>query len=117
MVFIVIIILSFLLQLVLPWWVILVLSFAVCGMIGKTAKISFWQPFLAIFMLWVAMALYKSIPNNHVLATRVAEMIGVKLWFIILPLTAFIGGLVAGISGYCGFCFRKAVLNDKAKNN
>ena len=113
MVFLVVIIASFLLQMVLPWWAVVVISFATCGLIGKTGRIAFWQPFLAILFLWLGMALFKSLPNHNVLATRVAEMFGVKLWPIILLITMVLGGLVAGISGYCGYHFRKAIISLK----
>ena len=116
MVFLVIIIAAFLLQMILPWWVIVVISFATCGIIGKTGKISFWQPFFAISLLWLAMALFKSFPNQHVLATRVAQMIGVNLWPIVLVVTIVIGGLAAGICGYCGYHFRKAMILNTKKN-
>ena len=113
MVFLIIIIASFLLQMVLPWWVVIVISFATCGLIGKTGKISFWQPFFAILLLWAGMALFKSIPNHNMLATRVAEMLSVQLWPIVLGVTVILGGLVAGISGYCGYHFRKSVISIK----
>ena len=113
MVFIVIIVASFLLQMVLPWWIIVVISFATCGLIGKTGKISLWSPFFAILILWTGMALFKSIPNNNVLALRVAEMLGVKSWLLVLVLTSVLGAFCAGISGYCGYHFRKAVLSRK----
>lgn len=116
MVFLIIIIASFLLQMVLPWWVIILISFATCGIIGKTGKISFWQPFLAILILWIGMALFKSLPNNNVLATRVAEMLSVKQWPIVLAVTGILGGLVAGICGYCGYQFRKNMINTKTTN-
>lgn len=116
MVFIVIIIISFALQSFFPWWVVIVASFATCGIIGKTAKISFWQPFLAIVVLWTAMALYKSMPNHHLLAARVAEMFGLKVWPAILAVSALIGGLVAGVSGLCGYYFRKSTITPKAKS-
>lgn len=116
MVFLVIIIASFFLQLVLPWWVVIILSFATCGLIGKTVKISFWQPFFAILLLWLGMALFKSLPNDNVLATRVAEMVGVKLWYVVLVLTGLLGGLAAAISGICGYHFRKAVIVSKKSN-
>jgi hypothetical protein len=114
MVFLVIIIAAFLLQMFLPWWVIIVIAFATCGIIGKTGRISFWQPFLAIALLWAGMALFKSFPNHHVLASRVAEMLGVKLWPIVVVITSLIGGLAAGISGFCGYNFRKAMIVKKA---
>ncbi|RWU08404.1 hypothetical protein [Pedobacter chitinilyticus] len=116
MIFIVILIISFALQSFFPWWVVIVVSFATCGIIGKTGKISFWQPFLAILVLWTGMALYKSMPNHHLLASRVAEMFGLKVWPAILAVTAIIGGLVAGISGLCGYYFRKSTITSKAKS-
>lgn len=116
MVFIVILIAAFLLQLVLPWWISLVISFAICGLIAKTAKIAFWSPFFAICILWIAMALFKSLPNYNILAGRVAEMLSLKAWWMVLLLTGILGGLVAAISGVCGYHFRKAVLLKKTNN-
>lgn len=113
MVFIVIIIAAFLLQTILPWWIVVIISFATCGIIGKTGKISFWQPFLAIFLLWIGVALFKSLPNHNLLAGRMAQMLSVKYWPIVLFATGLVGGLAAGISGYCGYQFRKAVLSMK----
>jgi len=115
MVFLIILIASFLLQMVLPWWVVVVISFAACGLVGKTGKIAFWSPFLAILILWTGVALLKSIPNDNVLAMRVAEMFGVKLWWVILVLSALLGAAAAGLSGYCGYHFRKALLYKKAQ--
>lgn len=113
MVFIVVLILCFLLQMILPWWIIVIISFVTCGLIGKTGKLSLWGPFFAILLLWTAMALFKSLPNNNILATRVAEMFGVQAWWLILVLTAILGAFISGISGYCGYHFRKAVLVSK----
>ena len=115
MVFIVILIFSFLLQLALPWWSIVVVCFATSGLIGKTAKISFWQSFFAIVILWSGVMLYKSIPNQHLLATRVAQMFEVKYWLAVLGITALLGGLSAGISGYCGYLFRKTIIAARSK--
>jgi len=114
MVFLIILIASFLLQLVLPWWVIVVISFATCGLVGKTSKVSFWHPFFAIVVLWTAMALFKSLPNHNVLVSRVAVMFGLDIWWLILAITGLLGGLVAAISGFCGYHFRKAVLIRKS---
>ena len=116
MVFIVIIILSFLLQLVLPWWIIVIISFATCGLIGKTGKIALWAPFFAILLLWTGMALFKSMPNNNVLAMRVAVMFGVQSWWLILVISALLGAFTAAVSGYCGYHFRKAVLVTKTNS-
>lgn len=110
MVFLIILIASFLLQLVLPWWVIVIISFVTCGLVGKTGKVSFWQPFLAILVLWTAMALFKSLPNHNILVSRIAVMFGVNLWWLVLAISSLLGSFTAAISGYCGYHFRKAVL-------
>lgn len=115
MVFIIILLAAFLLQMVLPWWIIVIISFATCGLIGKTGKIALWHPFFAILLLWTGVALFKSIPNEHLLALRIAEMFGVKSWELILLLSALSGAFVAGISGFCGYHFRKAVLVKKTQ--
>lgn len=117
MVFIVILIVCFLLQMVLPWWVIIVVSFATCGLIGKTRKISFWQSFFAVALLWMGYALFKSLPNDNLLANRVAVMIGVKQWWALLLITGLLSGLIAGISGLCGYFFRINVLLKKTNHN
>lgn len=113
MVFIVIVILSFLLQMVLPWWIIIIISFVTCGLIGKTGKIALWAPFFAILLLWTAIALFKTLPNDNILAMRVAQMFGIQAWWLILVLTALLGAFTAGVSGFCGYHFRKAVLVTK----
>ena len=115
MVFIVILIFSFLLQMVLPWWMVIIISFATCGLIAKTGKIAFWSPFFAIFLLWIGMALFKSLPNHNILASRVAEMFTLKAWWLMLLVTGILGGIVSAISGYCGYHFRKTVLIVKTK--
>jgi len=115
MVFIVIIIASYLLQLVMPWWIVVVVSFTTCGLIGKTGKIALWSPFFAILFLWLGMSLFESIPNDHLLAKKIAVMFGVQTWWIILALGAILGAFVAAVSGFCGYHFRKAVLQKKTE--
>ena len=71
-VFLIILVASFLLQIILPLWIIVIISFVTCGLIGKTGKIALWSPFLAIALLWTGVALFKSIPNQHLLALKKA---------------------------------------------
>lgn len=114
MVFLVILIASFILQLVLPWWIIVIISFVTCGLIGKTGKVALWHPFFAIIVLWTTIALIKSLPNHNILVSRVAEMFGLHFWWGILVISSLLGGFIAAISGFCGYHFRKAVLAHKS---
>lgn len=113
MVFLIILLLAFVLQLLLPWWIIVFISFITCAIVGKTGKVSLWAPFFAILLLWTTVALFKSIPNNYIMVRRVAEMLAVSNWWLVLIITSVLGGFVAGISGICGYHFRKALIPGK----
>jgi hypothetical protein len=113
-VFLIVLVASFLFQLVLPWWIIVIVSFITCALIGKTGKLSLWAPFFAIFVLWIAVALFQSVPNQHILVTRVAEMLGLNSWLLVLLFTALLGSFAAAIAGFCGHHFRKAMLAIKS---
>lgn len=115
MVFILTLVITFLLQLFLPWYAVLIVSFCICSVFSKTAKIAFWHSFFAILILWTAAALYKSIPNENILATKVAEMFSLKFWPAILATTSLLGALTAGISGICGHYFRKSLISHKGR--
>lgn len=115
MLFLVIIILSYLLQMVLPWWACIIVAFGACAIIGKTGKIALWSSFFAIFLLWTGMALFKSLPNEHILANRVAQAFFMQSWWQITLATGLVSGLVASISGLCGYHFRKSILALRSK--
>lgn len=110
MVFVVILILCATLQLLLPWWCIIAIAFITCSLIGRTPKISFWQAFLAVFLLWAGMCVYESLPNGNRLSNRVAIMFGLQYWPVLIFVTSLLAALVAGFSGLCGYHFRKAIL-------
>jgi len=78
-------------------------------LIGKTSKQCFWSGFGAVFIVWVVLALIKSIPNNQILVKRVAGMFQLPNWLLILLLTAIIGGLLGGLSAWSGMLVKKAV--------
>jgi CDP-diglyceride synthetase len=112
-VFLIVLVACFLLQLVLPWWVIVLVSFITCAVFRNTGKVSLWAPFFAVLLLWTSVALFKTMPNDNILVTRVAEMLGLKSWWLVLIVTALLGSFVAAVSGFCGHHFRKAIAPHK----
>jgi uncharacterized membrane protein len=108
MLFFIILISSLIVSFVLPWWIVAIISFLSALLIAKTSGHAFWSAFTAIFIVWVVMALFKSVPNNHILATRVAHLLPLGgHWELLLLITGFIGGLVAGMSALSGALVRK----------
>jgi hypothetical protein len=102
MLFFIILILSLIVSFVLPWWIVALISFLAALFIAKSSAHAFWSAFVAIFIVWVVMALFKSIPNDNILATRVSHLFHLPHWSLLLLVTAIIGGLVAGMSALSG---------------
>ncbi len=105
--FLLILILSFLAGLLFPWWVLIPIVFFMCNWRSKSFKSAFLISFLSVFLLWAVLSFYYSVANNHILAKRVAELFGLGnssiswLWMILLsPLPGAITAGFAGISGY-----------------
>lgn len=117
MLFILILLISLVAQFFLPWWVIAPIAFGLAARTNENGKKSFWNAFFAIFILWACMALLRSLPNENLLANRVAEMLSLPAasynWLILVFISGIIGGLVAGVSAFAGFQFRKAFLKSR----
>ena len=107
MLFTIIFILTLITSYVLPWWAVAVIAFAAAIYAGIKPGQAFWSGFGAVFCAWVIMALFKSIPNNHMLATRVAALFQLPHWSILLGITALIGGLVGGIAALSGYYVKR----------
>jgi hypothetical protein len=108
MLFLIILILSFVCSYFLPWWFVAVIAFAAALAIGKKPGRSFLAGFLAVFIAWAIMALLKSVPNDNILATRVAHLVQLPNWVTLLIAASFIGGLVGGLAALSGALLRKA---------
>jgi hypothetical protein len=108
MLFLIILILSFLASYFLPWWIVALIAFLAALFLGKTSGQSFWSGFGGIFIVWVILALIKSIPNDNMLASRVIQLFPLPhSWVLLLFITALIGGLVGGMSALSGILVKK----------
>jgi uncharacterized membrane protein YhaH (DUF805 family) len=95
----------------LPWWMVAIVAFLAAFFIGKTSGQSFWSGFGGVFIVWTLLALLKSIPNENMLAKRVAQLFLLPNWILILLVTALIGGLTGGMSALSGMLVKKAFKN------
>jgi hypothetical protein len=108
MLFIIILILSLIVGFITPWWAVAIIAFVVALYAGKTPLQAFWSGFLAIFIVWVVLILFKSVPNNHLLASRVAVLFHLPGWTVLIFITGLIGGLVGGMSAMSGVLVRRS---------
>ncbi|MEX0686463.1 MAG: hypothetical protein WD267_04660 [Balneolales bacterium] len=101
--------LAFLLQLFLPWWSIALVSITLGAWLCQKSLHAFLSGFTGIGLLWLFASTYIHLANNGILAGRVAEMMSLPNALSIILVTAFIGGLVGGISAMTGFLIKDAV--------
>lgn len=110
---------AFILQLFLPWWIIGIAAFAVSAWQGKSGKQAFAGGFTAIFLLWLTLSLWKSLPNEHILANRVGQMLMLPdwpfTWIFVVFITALIGGLTAGFAALSGYFVSLAFIKPERK--
>lgn len=110
MLFLIVLILSIAGGYFLPWWVVAIIAFLAAFFIGKTPVHAFWAGFGSVFIAWAVLALFKSIPNEHILASRVVQLFPLpNNWVYLLIVTALTGGLVGGMAALSGVLLKRAV--------
>jgi hypothetical protein len=97
-------------QLVLPWWIIMPVAFALAIGLGRAGWGAFLAGFAGIGLGWLVLASWLNIQNDGHLSHRVAELIplGGNGWLLVL-VTAVLGGLVGGVAALAGVWLRQAL--------
>lgn len=100
--------LSFALGLYFPWWTIIFPAFLIPVVIRQRPGSAFLSGFLSIFLLWGVFTTILSINNNQVLAHKASMLIlkNDNPWLLII-ITAFLGGIVAGLASLSGSLITK----------
>lgn len=109
----IILILTLIVTHILPWWSACILAFIASLWLGKRSGQSFSAGFGGMALAWIAMALFATFPNQHILAMRVAQLFHVYHWLALVAITGLIGGLAGGFSAMSGFLVRRAFVKEK----
>lgn len=90
---------AFIGSLYFPWWSIAIASLLVAALVHQKAGKAFIAGFLGVFILWGGLAWWINMKNEGILAAKIASVLPLGGSTIILILvTGFIGGLVAGFA-------------------
>ena len=108
MLFLIILVLTIASSFFLPWWTLTMIAFGAAYFFGKKPGQGFFSGFAAIFVAWTILALIQTLPNNNILADRVAKLMQLHNWVFLLLATGLVGGLVGGMSALSGELIRKA---------
>jgi hypothetical protein len=93
-----------------PWWSIAVTSFVVAIFVHQKAWAAFAATFSGLFLLWGIMALIIDNRNDHLLSEKIATLLQLNVSsFLLICITAFIGGLISGFAGLSGSLARNPV--------
>lgn len=105
--------LAYLAGLFLGWWSVALAAFLVALAIPSSPGKAFLNGFIAIFLLWMLVAFFQDVRNDHILANRVS-MIFLKVRNPILlgTVSSIIGALVAGMGSLSGSQLRRALRRD-----
>jgi hypothetical protein len=92
----------------MPWWSFAITSLIVAMAIHQKAGRAFLSGFLGLFLLWTVLAFLKDSANEHLLSTKVAQILPLGGSYIVLILvTGVIGGLVSGLAALTGSYLRQ----------
>ena len=99
---------SFGLQFFLPWWIIVIVPFAIELLFGGKPSFSFFPGFYGIFIYWFTYAAIIDIQTGFVLSKKISSLFHLADWPLLLALTtALIGGIIGGLGSLNGSLFRK----------
>jgi len=100
--------LGFSICLYMNWWAIAIAAFLVAVCIHQKPLNSFLTGFIALFLLWGILSWVIDIKNEQVLSHKLSAVLpfGGSVFLMIL-VTALIGGLVAGFAAMAGSYLRE----------
>ena len=91
------------------WWFFAVVAFLVAALIHQKGFKAFFAGFLALFVLWFVLAFWMDLANEGVLSVKIASILPLdgSKWLLMI-ITAFVGGLVAGFAALSGSYLRSS---------
>lgn len=90
------------------WWLVAVVAYVVAIAHKLKPSDGFLSGFFGVGLLWLVTVLWRDIPNEHILANRMAGLLGLSKGWLFMLLTVVLGGLVGGLSGWSGAMMSKA---------
>jgi hypothetical protein len=93
----------------LPWWSIAIAAFLVAIVIPQKPIKAFLCGFLSLFLLWMILALYIDMGNQHILSIKIAELLFKShSHALIMSVTGLVAGLVGGFAALSGAYLRQS---------
>ena len=92
--------LGFAVNIFLPWWAVVVLSFFVAGILNRYKILAFIAAFVGAFLLWAGHAFI--LDSDALLSSRLAEIFSMPTGAAMFALTGLVAALPSGFAGVAG---------------
>jgi len=87
----------------LPWWSFVITNLLIAVAIPQKPFLAFASGAIGVGMLWAGLAMGIDLANNHILSTKVANILPLKGSYNgLIILTAFLGALLGGLASLTG---------------
>lgn len=106
--FVLIFVITAILQFFTPWWTIALVPFLVNLWIPETSLKAFALSFAAVALLWFFYGLYLHVSTEGIMSDKISEIFSLPNGILLLLVTALVGGLVGGFAGWSGLVIRKS---------
>lgn len=103
----IILILSFVAQMFLPWWIVAVICFIACFIMVDSLLAAYAGCMGAISSLWYGGAVIADLHFDMPMSSLLGSLFGNISPSLIYLLTSMVGGIVAGLSGMMGTWSKK----------
>jgi hypothetical protein len=103
-----IIALTWVFSLFLPFWGAALAGFIGSLVIDTTNVASFFTGFVAVFLVWGLTAFFIDLDTQHIMSDRIGQLFGLTPPFLVL-VSAILGGITGGLGSLTG-CTLKATL-------
>jgi hypothetical protein len=100
-------VLSGVVSLFAPWWSVALVSFVVSLLLVQRPGRSFVAGFAGAGLWWLVAALYRDIPNDHLLSGRMAQLFHLPNGGAFIAITVVVGGLIGGLGAWAGGQLKK----------
>lgn len=104
--FILILLVTTIAQVFLPWWSIVPVSFVCALFFAKSGKQSFLAGFFAVGISWFVYSFFIHWKTEGLLTQKISEMMSLPSLWILFVLTSLIGGITGGTSAWAGYIFK-----------
>lgn len=107
--FLLVLVLGFVLQLFLPWWVCGLVSFALAFVWAHRPGQAFFAGFGGIGLGWLLYSLFFHLRNEGILAAKMGTLLQLPHPLLLLLVGGIVGGLVGGTAALAGLYCRRLV--------